>query len=713
MPRGGAGRGEAAHAASGNAGAGAAAHAQTTALEQATMLESATAGAGGEQGNGRCEPAYAELATEVLKERFGDKVSEVVRVMLDRGPLAVHELVHAVNVERAKEHWDKDGAGAVGDDGKEGAQTAEQVRNVLRLLVHHNIVYSVENPPPPPKPGQSTEVHAKLQPTYSFMCSARIVCQRISYPAYQLLVRDELGALAELVVSILMDEGRLSYGSIAKKAHQEIQELHRKSVGVVKNEAGAAEPPPPPSSRHEDIKYVFRILVDQRFVERVPSAGVPPYDTPKVKQRQSERASGSNGPKSGSRAFAKVQEQQVQMMEDGNGSTLYGKWTATRFELPPGLGPGDDAAAAAMADVSPHGGGRKRGRATEDADGPPTKAMRGDDSSGKTRASEPLVRWRVNHDEFVRRLRHFEVAQFARQMDGQHAGAALATMLCANRQNEVHPPREEEQTYALAAVDAMEATKAHRRKMSQVVKRSALVLQGGGSGGGSALAPSAASSRSAKERETYPNPPNDLEAQLNRLSKNPAEFLRVAGEGPSGTTFSVVMSRAVNWIKLKQVEGMIRQRFGDLALRCFRAVQQLKILNTLQVSERAMISPRETNMQLYRLLRAGFLLLQEVQRPSERVQPRLSHAWRYDFPSMSKHYTGLLHITAARLMQRKHHIDSSNTSAIDDGTGSITQGLRAMTAQEKLALKHAIATTKNLEEQLMQVDQLIRLFADF
>ncbi|XRB13734.1 CCHC-type domain-containing protein [Pseudoscourfieldia marina] len=96
-----------------------------------------------------------------------------------------------------------------------------------------------------------------------------------------------MGSLAELIVRILIEHGRLSYARLATKVARELQ-----------------------FNRTDDVLYVFRAMVEARFVERAPGRGTPAADMPK---REPKSGSGG-GPRSGSKIFA---EEHLQTFDDG------------------------------------------------------------------------------------------------------------------------------------------------------------------------------------------------------------------------------------------------------------------------------------------------------------------------------------------------------------------------------------------------------------
>ncbi|XRB02798.1 DNA-directed RNA polymerase III subunit rpc3 [Pycnococcus provasolii] len=649
------------------------------------------------------ESSCVTLAGELLEERFGDVVTLIARALLKRGTLNMHDLHAAVNLDAAARSRSQRLSSIP-------SLSLEVVRASVELLIQHNCVYCVERRVARTTNQQSEALSASAKGksaatsssivTYAYACSAHRVCQRLSYPAFLMHARDEMGSLAELIVRILIEHGRLSYARLATKVAGELQ-----------------------CNRTDDVLYVFRAMVEARFVERAPGRGTPAADMPK---REPKSGSGG-GPRSGSKIFA---EEHLQTFDDGpNMPNLMEKYQQVRFLLPPelesgpllgdGNTPADDPSLAEEQTRS----GRKRVRAVVDddddeeaADEPANKASRGDAAAGpssKVAVRKHLVRWRVNHDEFLRRMRHAEIASNVQNIYGHHAAAAVATLLCAHRSNENFPPQAEDQTIQLGGHDAAELTRQHRHKASQVAKRTGLpttisAASAGGAGAGAGV--DAGSGRTSKERETYPNPPSDIEQQLQEMSRHPLQIVRPGDEGPTGPQYCVSTKRAIHILQSHELEAMIKSRFGELALRCYRILTEMGIFNSKMIADRVLVCEGEVNQVMYQLLREGWVQCQEIV-PDNVQQLRDPNAWRYDFETQQRHFTAQLHTMASHLIQRLRHVTDTSMSIVDDDDDG-KMIVESLTDGQKLALKRAKMTCDNIEMQLMMVARLLRLFAD-
>jgi len=80
----------------------------------------------------------------------------------------------------------------------------------------------------------------------------------------------------------------------------------------------------------------------------------------------------------------------------------------------------------------------------------------------------------------------------------------------------------------------------------------------------------------------------------------------------------------------KHVEAVIRSRFGSLALRIFRLLSHSQ-LEQKQVADNSLVPVKDTRDILYKLLKCGYVQMQEVARTHDHAPSRTSYLWRVDF----------------------------------------------------------------------------------
>lgn len=68
------------------------------------------------------------------------------------------------------------------------------------------------------------------------------------------------------------------------------------------------------------------------------------------------------------------------------------------------------------------------------------------------------------------------------------------------------------------------------------------------------------------------------------MSQDPLELVAFSGDTAYGATYQVNMQRIVDIVKLKEMEGVVKERFGIPALRIFRLLFQRHQLEQKQVS---------------------------------------------------------------------------------------------------------------------------------
>lgn len=79
----------------------------------------------------------------------------------------------------------------------------------------------------------------------------------------------------------------------------------------------------------------------------------------------------------------------------------------------------------------------------------------------------------------------------------------------------------------------------------------------------------------------------------------------------------------------RHVEAVIRSRFGSLALRIFRLLSHSQ-LEQKQVADISMVPVKDTRDILYKLLKCGYVQMQEVARTHDHAPSRTNYLWRVD-----------------------------------------------------------------------------------
>jgi len=81
---------------------------------------------------------------------------------------------------------------------------------------------------------------------------------------------------------------------------------------------------------------------------------------------------------------------------------------------------------------------------------------------------------------------------------------------------------------------------------------------------------------------------------------------------------------------MKEIEAVVRERFGGPACRIFRLLLLKRNLEQKQIAEMAMIPVKDTRELLYKLLKAKYVQIQELARTMDHAPSRTFYLWRVD-----------------------------------------------------------------------------------
>mmetsp|Transcript_15599 Transcript_15599/g.37801 ORF Transcript_15599/g.37801 Transcript_15599/m.37801 type:complete len:341 (-) Transcript_15599:5529-6551(-) len=282
--------------------------------------------------------------------------------------------------------------------------------------------------------------------------------------------------------------------------------------------------------------------------------------------------------------------------------------------------------------------------------------------------------WRVNADEFNRRFRHIACAALVREKVNEAAGHLLLTMLEITRTNEIKV--NEERSSPVSEADVLQKL---RESDAQVEIES-------------------------------------IKRVLEKLTADTSELISCVGENHRGANYCVNMRRIVDLIRIKEVEAVVRERFGGPACRIFRLLLLKRNLEQKQIAEMAMIPVKDTRELLYKLLKAEYVQIQEVARTSDHAPSRTFYLWRVDLLRVVEQVGHELYRTTSNLRARLIHELSQERETLmlleraqdkiargGESTVSLTSGQRV-----NLIRMRTIAT--RLESSLLRLDELVLIF---
>lgn len=329
--------------------------------------------------------------------------------------------------------------------------------------------------------------------------------------------------------------------------------------------------------------------------------------------------------------------------------------------------------------------------------------------------------------EFNRRFRHELCVELVRQKLDTAAGDVLAVMLQLSRP---HETRLREDRSAPLAEDAIAAAVAKSTASGQARLSNAAV-----SGASRPAAHSRARCRLTRLalRRRAPPPgrrhvrgacalkhraaPSTPDAEAHRPPAR-AQLVTCVGEVHGRASYCVNMSRIIGLIRMREVDAVVRERFGGPACRIFRLLMLKRQLEQKQIAEMAMIPVKDTRELLYRLTKVEFVQLQEVARTADHAPSRTFYLWNVDLRRVNDRLCSELHCTVARVRARLlHEVEReadtmARLEALTAGTSADGHAAVSLNDDQRARLRRVRQVAAALEVSLMRLDRLQLLFRD-
>ncbi|KAG1677915.1 hypothetical protein FOA52_001333 [Chlamydomonas sp. UWO 241] len=594
----------------------------------------------------------ALLACKLVRELHGETVERVCKYMVSKGIQTLPDIVRGTELPPS------------------------QVKQALLLLLQQNYCAAFLH---------RDDTGVKIpRPPYSFY-EPRVerMLHILRYPRFLLHIKDEMGEDAERMLEIMLQCGRLTLDQL---------------VSAVAGRLGQDR-----SECTERTRSVFMSLVQSHYIERAPPCSMPPPlrapHPASVKGRKGANA------KAGSERQAAEQVSALRSLEEIS-------YEKARFKLPQdilldnafagvsgvkreqredgehegeGDGDEDDEPAAPVAKKARTKAGTQSGHkaaaaglSTTGAIPSLTPAAAAASAAAAAAVANPTVLlWRVNTEEFNRRFRHRTCVDMVGEKIDSDAGNVLAAMLAAARPFE--QCLKEERSSALGT--------------DEITDTAARLVEAG-----------------VLPRTSAPVP-----TIISTIAHDALELISYIGNGPGGEQYVVNMARIIQLVQLKQVEAVIRDRFGGSGLRIFRLLLLKGQLEQKQVADFSMLSPKETRELLYRMLRAGFLALQDIPRGSDRAPSRTFYTWRANPDEAGAQLSGELYAGAGRVWARIRHEMAKEKELLELIEESRTTGELnfTLTAAQRAAAQRLKRTVDTLEASLLQLDDMIATFNEF
>jgi len=210
--------------------------------------------------------------------------------------------------------------------------------------------------------------------------------------------------------------------------------------------------------------------------------------------------------------------------------------------------------------------------------------------------------------------------------------------------------------------------------------------------------------------------PHRIRETLSVLAADTSELISSINGNHGGGTYCVNMKRIVDLIKIKEVEAVVRGRFGGPACRIFRLLLLKRNLEQKQIAEMAMIPIKDTRELLYKLLKAEYVQMQEVARTVDHAPSRTFYLWHVDIVRVVEQVGQELFRAASNLRCRLMYEMSKRSETfsileliqVDRFKGNSPK--IAFTSCQRHNLHHIRHIAAALELSLMQIDELIMIF---
>ena len=470
----------------------------------------------------------------------------------------------------------------------------------------------------------------------------------------------EWGETCISVVQSLLHHGRLR---LAQLPH---------AVRSMRAAAGEEEVDVPARTMLNAVKA----LINARLVERVPPCTLPP---PAMQTHERYRKRRAAAPKAGSeedQQLRKEAERTKQRMDfQSVRFDMRNEATLEAFTLPPAPEQGPQGGDGDGFEDDAAGGKRKRPPAAAAASAPAPKKgkveVKREDGSIQIEEAKPVVLWRVNYEEFNRRLRNEQIVNLvAAQFKTPSVTAVAEALLSAAAPKESHDVRERMSGW----VNCDEIAKESRR------------LHGD----------------SAVPRDAVPQSLNEL---VN------VEFVDRSGVDRDRLQYSFDLHFCLGVVRQGQILTVVGQRFGETAKRIWYMLKLENQLEQKAVAEKAMVPNADAREALYAMLKDGYLGLQDIPRNNDRAPSKTFYTWRASVAAASSRLATELYRSAGNVLARLSAETLANTNLLEM-VDLVTQGRMEQSQLDARALTRFKNVARTLETALVRLDLQMALFND-
>ena len=213
-----------------------------------------------------------------------------------------------------------------------------------------------------------------------------------------------------------------------------------------------------------------------------------------------------------------------------------------------------------------------------------------------------------------------------------------------------------------------------------------------------------------------------VKQHLMLLAEDPCHFVTeveqatAAGGGArKHERWTVDFRSLVRTLRQHELENIVRERFGGVALRLMRILVEKGKLEEKQIINLALVRQREIRVTLTAMHEAGYLELQEVPRDNTRTPPRTIYLRYFHADRCRQLVLEDMYKTMARLLQRSGCERARLGPLLDKAERTDVKGneARYLTEPERQALQAWRSKEERLLVQLTRLDRLVGVFRDY
>ena len=205
-----------------------------------------------------------------------------------------------------------------------------------------------------------------------------------------------------------------------------------------------------------------------------------------------------------------------------------------------------------------------------------------------------------------------------------------------------------------------------------------------------------------------------LKQHLLILAEDSYHFVRlISSKGID--EWAVDFQALVTILSQRELEIVATERFGPVALRLIRILQEKGKLDEKQISNFALVKQKEIRMTLAAMHEAGFLELQEIPRDNSRAASRTIFLWHFDAERCRQLVLEDIYKTMARLLQRAASERRELRVLLTKADRSDVKGNEEiyLSEPERRELQKWRDKEEKLLVQVGRLDRLVGVFRDY